>query len=192
MPYAAQYARTFNPKYSLLGRIVRWWVGDRLRSEALFIVLLTLLGLLLLMAHYLGWALLQPTLVTNPDAQMTFWIAQVASVTGLLLLGVVGWKPRLHLEDTGAALHLAQGRNECTIAYDDVTSCRLVSARTAHMHHRSYQPTTMFTAGRARIDTVLVIRAADAGPVVVALPTRSEVEALRDLVRSHEPVAVTA
>ena len=57
--------RTYRPSASVLGRAVRAWTNDRLRGEALYLVALTGLTILLLMAHYLGWALLTSALAAS-------------------------------------------------------------------------------------------------------------------------------
>jgi len=175
--------RSFDPSYSLLGRAFRHWTGDRLRGEALFIVALTGLALMLLMAHYLGWALLKPVLAERPSWQMLFWGAQVGSALVWAALGLVGFRPRVRAACSASALELEQGTRTRTIPYDTLDGVDTVSATTYHRHYRRYAATQVFVSRLP--DEVLVLRTPQ-GPVVVALPTVDEQEALRSHLETAE------
>jgi MFS family permease len=169
-------SRSYDPSYSLLGRLLRSWTGDRLRGEALFIVVLTGLALALLMAHYLGWALLKPTLVENPSWQMLFWAGQLASVVALAGLGLVGVRPGVTVDCTPRGIDLGQGRRAHSISYEAVEEIALISAVRYHRHYRRYAATKVFVGPLG--DEVLLLRTAG-GPVVVSLADPEEQEALR-------------
>ncbi len=158
--------RTYHPSYSLLGRAVRAWVGDRLRGEALFIVVLAGLTLAVLMAHYLGWALLQPMLATQPSWQILFWGGQVLSGVVLAGVGLVGFRPAVRVECGPATVTLTQGACRHTVPYASVGAISVVSARRYHRHHRRYAATRIFVS---RIPQEVLLLRTDEGPVVVAL-----------------------
>lgn len=179
-------SRTFDCSYSLLGRLVRAWTGDRLRGEALFIVVLTGLGLLLLLAHYLGWALLQPVLTGEgaEAAQLQFWTAQVVSFLVLLAIGVLGLRPPVHarLDDDG--LHLSQGNRHLHLTLDDVHDVCVIDARRFHRHYRRYAATRIF-ASRPGASVLLIDT--DGAPVIVALSSEDDQTALRDALQKGTP-----
>jgi hypothetical protein len=187
--------RTFDPSYSLLGRAFRWAIGDRLRSEALFLVTLTGLGLGLLMAHYLGWALLQTMTAADPSGtvQLYFWAGQVASVVLLVAAGGVGFRPGVTVTvdaDTGW-VRLEQGPRDAQLAVHTIDTVEPISARRFHMHERRYAATRVFAADTA--DTVLRLNTPE-GPLVVALPDPDDLNALHEAlttVEHDEPVPVT-
>lgn len=162
-------SRTFHPYHSLLGRLLRWATGDRLRGEATFILTLTGLALLVLIAHYLGWALLQPVIEgDNTQAwQMRFWFAQIASVLLLAAVGLVGFRPPVTAHVGENRLTLDQGKRSLTLSVDEIEEVSSLSAQLYHLHYRHYAATHAFIG--TMDDTVLLLRTAD-GPVVVALP----------------------
>lgn len=168
--------RSYDPTYSLLGRLLRYWTGDRLRGEALFVVALTGLALVLLMTHYLGWALLKPLLVENPSWQMLFWAGQLASVAVLGALGLVGMRPRVTVDCSPDGLDLEQGGRTCTVPYDAVEAVETVSAPRYHRHYRHYAATEVFV-GDLSADMLLLHTAH--GPVVIALADPEAQAALR-------------
>ena len=168
--------RSYDPTYSLLGRLLRYWTGDRLRGEALFIVVFTGLALLLLMAHYLGWALLKPVLVENPSWQMLFWAGQLVSVAVLGAIGLVGMRPGVTVDCSPHGLDLEQGRRSRTVSYDAITGVETVSATRYHRHYRHYAATEVFVGPLS--DEMLLLRTAR-GPVVISLADSEAQAALR-------------
>jgi hypothetical protein len=170
-------SRSYHPSYSVLGRAVRTWVSDRLRGEALFIVVLTGLSLALLMAHYLGWALLKPTLLANPSWQTMFWGGQVVSVLVLLGIGLVGFRPPVRVTCASDAVVVSQGDRSCTLSPASIKDIATISARRYHRHYRRYAATQVFVS--ALPDEVILLRTED-GPVVLALSDPDAQAALRD------------
>lgn len=169
--------RTFHPSYSLLGRALRRWTGDRLRGEALYLVIVSSLVLALLMVHYLGWALLQP-MMTGPDAtdwQIGFWIGQLVSLGVLAAVGIVGFRPPVTVRSSTDRLVLEQGSDRLSLSFDDVEEVRRISARRFHRHYRHYERTRLFT-GRLASEVLLLVT--PDGPVIVGL---SSLEELGDL-----------
>ena len=185
--------RSYHPSHSLLGRAVRAWAGDRLRGEALFIVVFTGLTLALLMSHYLGWALLKPVLTANPSWQALFWGGQVASVLALIGIGLVGFRPAVRVQCRPNAVLLTQGNQSCTLPHASIGKIERVSARRYHRHYRRYAATQVFVSTLP--DEVILFRTED-GPVIVGL---SDPEAQTSLIdhlesarsSSPQPVAET-
>ena len=169
--------RTYRPSASLLGRAIQAWTNDRLRSEALYLVTMTGLTLLLLMAHYLGWALLSSTLSPTPAWERLFWGVQVGSVLVLIGLGLVGFRPAVCVTCRPHAVTLQQGDQTRALSPPDIQDVRLISAQRYHRHHRHYAATQVFAS--AISEQVLCIRTGD-GPVVVALPEPAAQAALVD------------
>ncbi|PSQ85675.1 MAG: hypothetical protein BRD42_08175 [Bacteroidetes bacterium QS_3_64_15] len=191
MPHTFESPRSYHPSDSVLGRAVRAWVGDRLRGEALFIVVLTGLSLALLMIHYLGWAFLKPTLLANPSWQVLFWGGQVGSVLALIGVGLVGFRPAVRVECQSDAVTLTQGDRSCTISNTSVEDVALIPARQYHRHYRRYAATRVFAS---RLPDEVIRLHTPEGPVIVALSDPDAQAALLDRLEalhapSPEPVA---
>jgi hypothetical protein len=178
----------------LLGRLLRWATGDRLRGEATFILTLTGLGLLVLLAHYLGWALLQPVIERdNAQAwQMGFWFAQVASVLLLAAVGLIGFRPPVTAHVGDGQVSLRQGKRSLSLAANEIKEVSSISARLYHLHYRHYAATHGYV-GTLEGDVLLLQTAR--GPVVVGLPEEDQsalAEALTfepDAVPEEQPTA---
>ncbi|MFB6271376.1 MAG: hypothetical protein ABEL51_00635 [Salinibacter sp.] len=166
MPRTFTSPSAYHPSYSLLGRAVRAWIDDRLRGEALYIVVLTGLTLVLLMSHYLGWALLKPVLTEHPFWQRLFWIGQGTSVLVLLGLGLVGFRPAVRVRCGPETITLRQGDRVCRVDYTALTDVSTLSARRYHRHYRRYAATRIFLS--AVPDEVICLHTEE-GPVIVAL-----------------------
>lgn len=182
---------SYQARYSLLGRAIRAWRGDRLQSETFFIVALTALTLALLMSHYLGWALLKPYLTTHPGWQMAFWGVQVGS--GLLLagIGLVGVCPSVQVTCSSDTVTFRQGDRGCTLSSAAIDDVALISATRYHRHYRRYAATQIFVSHLP--DEVIRLRT-DEGPVIVALADPADQSALLNHLEeirapSPEPVA---
>ncbi len=177
--------RTYHPSYSLLGRAVRAWATDRLRGEALFIVSFLGLCLGVLLAHYLGWALLEPLLATHPSWQTVFWGGQLVSLLGLIGVGLIGSRPEVRVDCRRTEVVFQQGARRCRMPYADVKAVTRISARRYHRHHRRYAATRVFVS--VLPEEVLLVRT-DPGPIVVALPDPEAQTALQDhLTRAAAP-----
>jgi hypothetical protein len=181
---------SYQPRYSLLGRAIRTWVGDRLRGNALFIVALTALTLALLMSHYLGWALLRPYLAAHPGWQVVFWGVQVG--LGLLLAGagLVGVCPSVQVTCSSDTVTVRQGDRSCTLSATSIDDISVISARRYHRHYRRYAATQAFVSRLP--DEAICLRTGE-GPVIVALADPADQSALLDRLNrlrapSPEPV----
>ena len=169
--------RSYHPSASLLGRLIRGWVDDRLRGEALYLVTLTGLILAVLLAHYLGWALLKPVLTDHPTWQAAFWGGQVASVLVLLGIGLVGFRPPVRVTCGPERVTIQQGDQGRTLSPSTLEEVSLISAQDYHRHYRHYARCQVFIS--ALPDEVLCLHTDD-GPVIVAMPTAESQAALID------------
>lgn len=173
---------SYHPSHSLLGRSLRRWTGDRLRGEAVFVVVLTGLTLVLLMTHYLGWALLSPLFSTNPVWQTYFWIAQGASVLLLGGAGLIGFRPAVQVRCLPEVLHLTQGDRTRSVPHEAIYDVDIISARQYHRHYRRYTATDIFISHLP--DRVLLVRTAQ-GPIVLALSDPDAQASLLDLLKAR-------
>jgi hypothetical protein len=157
----------------------------------MFVVAVTGLALALLMSHYLGWALLQPTLAGTPSGQMLFWAGQLASALAWAGLGLVGVRPAVTVHCTSAGLEFEQGGRCRQVPYDALEAVETVSATTYHRHYRRYAATAVFLG--ALEDEVLLLQT-DRGPVVVGLSDPDDQAALQahaETAGTDAPLAAT-
>ena len=171
-----QSPSSFDPSYSLLGRAFRYGTGDRLRGEALYIVALTGLALVLLMTHYLGWALLKPMFTNNPSWQMLFWAGQLTSGVVWGVVGLVGIRPGVTVSCTASTVKLHQSGRTYAVPYDGLDRVASISATTYHRHYRRYADTKVFVS---QVPDELLLLDTPHGPVVVGLPDADDRDALR-------------
>jgi hypothetical protein len=164
-------------------------VDDRLRGEALYLVSLTGLILAVLLAHYLGWALLKPVLTAHPTWQAVFWGGQVASVLVLLGIGLVGFRPPVHVTCGPETVTIRQGDRRRTLSASALEDVSLISAQDYHRHYRHYARCQVFIS--ALPDEVLCLHTAD-GPVIVAMPTPESQAALLDHLKGLRAAAPAA
>jgi hypothetical protein len=175
VPRTFQAPRSYDPSFSLLGRALRAWTGDRLRGEALYIVVLTGMALALLMSHYLGWALLRSALTSQPSWQIAFWAGQLGTVVLWAAVGLVGVRPGVAVTCTEDTLTLTQAGRTRTVSPSALDEVRVIAASRFHRHYRRYAATDAFVS--AVPDEVVLLRTDD-GPVVVALPSPDDQAAL--------------
>ena len=92
--------RTFNPQYSVLGKLIRKRVAGEWKAGSYYI--LTFIGLILLavVGQQLAWAFVEETITSNPlgPTAVVFWFSQVAAF-GLLIVGaLVGFSDEISIE----------------------------------------------------------------------------------------------
>lgn len=175
--------RSYHPSHSLLGRVLRAWTGDRLRGEALFIVVLTGLTLLLLMSHYLGWALLHPLFTANPVWQTVFWGGQAVSILLLGGIGLFGVRPAVQVTFQPETLQLSQGNRTKSLTHEDIQEVKVITATQYHRHYRRYAATDIFLSHLP--EQVLLLRTKQ-GPVILALTDRDAQTTLRELLATRQ------
>lgn len=168
--------RRFHPGYSWLGRWLRRRT-DRLQGEALHVLVMTAVALILLLIHYLSWTLLHERFNTSLAWEAGYWMSQGALLATALGVGVVGFRPALTVTCDADTLHATQGGRTLRLPLDTVTSVETITARRYHRHERRYAATQAFIGVLG--GTVLLVRRANGGPVIVALPPNAQA-ALRE------------
>lgn len=186
-------ARRFRPSYSLLGRAVRRVVPDRLRAEALFLVLLTALALAWLLAQYLVWAWLQPALTTAAGSgpALTFWAVQAGVLAALVLAGGVGFAPAVVVRVEGGRLRVRQGRRAETVSLRTITAAERIAPLRYHRHERRYRATRAFGADGVQCD-LLLLRTTTGGPLVLGLAPDDQEALLQHIEAAQETAAAPA
>jgi len=183
-------SRTFSISHSLLGRAIRYVTGDRLRGEALYVLFVTTLALGVLIAHYLGWALLQPAMQAGDTQawEMSFWFAQLGSVAFLILVGGIGFRAAVSatVDPDRQLLSLEQGADELTLSLTEINEVSIISARLFHLHYRHYAATRPFISDLK--DEVIILRT-DHGPVAVAI-SDGDAEGFVELLAARQELAV--
>jgi len=177
VPRTFHSSRRYDPSESLLGRAFRRWTGDRLRGEAFFLVALTGLALIILMVHYLGWALLEPYLSGSWARQMVFWGGQLLLGALWAATGLLGFRPGVRVTCTSDGLEVEQGSRVRSLAYDAIDEIGLISGVRYHRHYRLYAATAVYASHVG--DDVLLLRT-DEGPIVIALADVEAQRALKD------------
>jgi hypothetical protein len=174
----------FHPGYSLLGRWLVRLTGDRRQAEAWYIIVVMAVGLGLLLAQYLGWALLKPTIQAAPAGPeaMAFWLGQIGGVLAFLLLGCVGVQPAVTVACSPYGLDVTQGRRHHFVAYGDITSLTTITPECFHRHYSRYAATRSFV--NRLPDALLLIRTAER-PVVLGLGTEDRAHLVAHLEGRH-------
>jgi hypothetical protein len=188
----------FDPRWSLLGRVLRHRMGDRLRAEALHIALSTGGALVWLMGVYAADALAAGL----GAAPLVVWGVLGASGLLLVLGSLVGVRPRAVVTCGPAAVHVERGRERLRLAYAALEHVETVEAGVYHRHYRRYATTRPFLNGPG--GPVLLLRAqatnrhtrTTTGLVVALGLPDAQREALRRRLEAHrerrEPPALGA
>lgn len=161
----------YHPSYSVLGRAIRSRVDDRLRGEALFIVVLAGLILILLAGHYLSWVFLEPLLADHPTWEGWFWGGQVITALAWAALGLVGVRPGVQVICTDDVIEVTQGSSTLKIPRSSLSNVDRISSTRYYRHYRRYAATRVFVSQCP--DQVLLLRT-ETGPVIVALPKETQ------------------
>lgn len=185
----------FHPGYSLLGRGLVRLTGDHRQAEAWYIIAVIAVGLGLLLAQYLGWALLKPTIQADPTgpAALTFWLAQLGGGLAFLLLGCAGMQPAVTVVCSPYGLDVTQGRRHHFVAYGDVDALSCITPELFHRHYRRYAATLSFV--NRLPEELLLLRTAER-PVVLGLGGEdrarlvAHLESRHIVLTTHEPVHV--
>lgn len=143
-----------------------------------------------LIAHYLGWALLQPAMQAGDTQawEMGFWFAQLGSIAVLILTGGIGFRPAVSatVDADRQLLSLEQGSDKLTLSLAEVNEVSIISARLFHLHYRHYAATRLFISELK--DEVVILRT-NHGPVAVAV-SDGDAEAIAELLEAREELAV--
>ncbi|MEM8485096.1 MAG: hypothetical protein AAF564_06080 [Bacteroidota bacterium] len=185
--------RRFHIGYSLLGRQIRNRITDQHYAEGVFILTFAAVFFSLVIANYLGWAVMQAILInpsndiTNPESvTMGFWIGQLA-LGALFLFGcLLGFKPALMVKhEAGRGLYIKQGKREAVVPTEDITSATLIPAKRYHRHYAKYLGTRAFLV---KMPAALVLISTKGGPVILGLSDQDQKELLNALQPQSEKI----
>jgi hypothetical protein len=160
---------------------------DRRQAEAMYLIVVSMLLLGLLLAQYLIWALLNPTILSDPagPVALTFWGTQVGGFVLCGLLCFLGFKPAVSASIEPNGIHLRQGQCTASLTYDEIESVEPLSALLFHRHYARYAATQAFISRMPA--TLLLIRTPD-DPVVVGLRPEDHTALLHHLNAEQAPV----
>ncbi|HMB94209.1 MAG TPA: hypothetical protein VKP65_25390 [Rhodothermales bacterium] len=152
-------------------------MDDERQAEAMYLIVVSMLLLMLLLAQYLTWALLGSTMQADP-ATLLFWGAQGVGVVLFVLLGILGFKPAVTVTIEPEGLHLCQGKRTCAVPYDEMDTVEPLEPLLFHRHYARYAATQTFVSQRPT--TLLLIKTA-ADPIVVGLRPEDHLALLHHL-----------
>lgn len=193
MSHTYSVKRRFHIGYSILGRQIRQHIKDQHHAEGVFILTFAAVFFSLVIANYLGWAVMQGILanpsynITTPETvTMGFWIGQLTLGTIFLLGCVLGFKPALQVKlESGRGLSIKQGERAVFIPAEDIKSTTLIPARRFHRHYAKYRGTQAFFV---KMPAALVLIATQNGPVVLGLSDKDQKELLDALQPQSEKI----
>lgn len=169
--------RRFHAGHSLLGRLISRRISDTHYAEGVFILAFSILFIALVIANYLGWALLQPYMAEESN-QLLFWAGQLSLGFLFTLFCCVGFKPKVEITyEERNGLTIKQGSESTFIAQEHIRNVSQISALRFHQHHRKYLVTRAFVGKLP--DTLLLINTST-GPYIIGLiePDQSELMGL--------------
>ena len=166
---------SWRPMNSVLALFIRRVCDDRRQAEAWFLIVLSTVVVLSVIAQFLAWSLWHERIATS-----WFWSAQVTSAVLVLTVGMLGFAPGVTASVGAAALRVTQGRRSVNIHYSCVRSCTIVSAEDFHRVHASAVVWDRFIA-RMPEDVLLI--ESDAGRIAVGISSDAHVtiESLIDI-----------
>ncbi|MEM6783302.1 MAG: hypothetical protein AAF624_06160 [Bacteroidota bacterium] len=169
-PLTFRAPRSFHPPSSLLGRGLQRWIGDPLRAEATYWIVLVFVVAVAVMGTQWGWLWLRD--VTTPetflDTAVWYAAAQAAALVLFVLVGYVGWRPTVTVTLTDETLRIQQGPTALEVARGTLRTVRPIDATEEHRTLRRRADVRRFVA--KAYDPLLVLDVEDALPVVLALP----------------------
>jgi len=160
----------FHVGYSLLGRWLQRRLRDHRRASARFIVVFAGLLAGLVIAQYLAWAILSPTIKAAPgglEAQI-FWYGQLGAGFLFFLTSILGFQPAIRIFGTADGLIIRRAGATHFIAYSDVERISECTPTVFYRHYALYAQTKAFV-NRLEEDVLLIKTAS--GDVVIGLGT---------------------
>ncbi|MEL6442952.1 MAG: hypothetical protein AAFY55_16905 [Bacteroidota bacterium] len=162
--------RSFHPPASLLGRALRRWIGDPLRAEATYWIVLVLTVAMAVMGTQWGWLWLRD--MASPeaflDAAVWYAIAQAVALVLFVLVGYVGWRPAVVVTLTDETLRIQQGPAALKVPRPSLRRVRPIAATEEHRTLRRRADVRRFVA--KAYDPLLVLDVDGDAPIVLALP----------------------
>ncbi|MEM8598845.1 MAG: hypothetical protein AAGF99_02895 [Bacteroidota bacterium] len=162
--------RSFHPPASLLGRGLRRWIGNPLRAEATYWIVLVLTVAVAVMGTQWGWLWLRD--MTTPetflDAAVWYAGAQAAALVVFVLVAYVGWRPTVAVRLTDETLRIQQGPAALELPRSVLRTVRPIDATEEHRTLRRRVDVRRFVA--KAYDPLLVMDVEDEPLIVLALP----------------------
>ncbi|MEL6611600.1 MAG: hypothetical protein AAFQ53_05870 [Bacteroidota bacterium] len=162
--------RAFHPPASLLGRGLRRWIGDPLRAQATYWIVLVLTVAVAVMGTQWGWLWLRD--MTTPeaflDAAVWYAIAQAIALVLFVLVGYVGWRPAVVVTLTDETVRIQQGPTALEVPRPSLRRVRPIAATEEHRTLRRRADVRRFVA--KAYDPLLVLDVDSDAPIVLALP----------------------
>lgn len=141
-------------------------VGDARRAEAYYIITLTFLALVLLLANYVAWALLETRILADPEGPVAlwFWTGQVGAVLLVILGAVIGFKPEVRIVCGDGGMDVQAEGKHLQVTRTNIQSFETISATVFHRHYRRYAATHVFVN---RMPETLLLLHTTHGPLVI-------------------------
>ena len=124
------------PSRSLLGRLFLHRIDNQRQAEAWYIIAISTIIVVVVMAQFMSWSLLVAEITANPTMAMWYWAGQLAVGSLILIGGFLGYCPQVSVVVTEYLLRVRQGKRLFEINLACLTGCRIVSALHYYRHWR--------------------------------------------------------
>lgn len=143
--------RRFDPTRSVLGSLLSRR-SDALQAEARYYFAAVMIVIGILIANFLAWAILKPTVMDDPlgTVALLYWTAQVSSIVGFLALCVVGFQRSTTIVVNDSNVTIARGQDHITIRRSDIEDHEIVSPLTFHRHYRRFSKVSSYAVAGAQ------------------------------------------
>lgn len=130
----------FHAARSLLGRWIRLRSVDARQAESTYFVVAVLSFLTLLLVHFLGWSLVQPS-----GAGTAIVLSEVVLILAYAAFAFAGRDRAITIRTEESSLRISRdGDGELILPYDEIEGACRIDARTFHRHYRRYAQTRAF------------------------------------------------
>lgn len=148
--------RRFDPTRSVLGCFLSR-NSDALQAEARYYFAAVMIVIGILIANFLAWAILKPTVMDEPlgTVALLYWTAQVSSVAGFLALCVVGFQRSATITVNESSLSVARGQDRITIRRSDIEDHKIVTPLAFHRHYRRYSNVSSYAVAGAEAYVII-------------------------------------
>ena len=167
---------TYDARYSSLAQWVSLWIPDRRQAEGYFILALASLLVGYVILNYVGWAFVEPYLLTDRSGTAPYLFFAIQSSLGLLFLSVSFWgvRPSLHVTLEDGVFQIKQGQKTVIFGDEDIQEMTRVDPMEVHRHYSRFAKTKIFTTDPTQ--TYLFIRLAQEVVLVGAGEQTSSLE----------------
>lgn len=116
------------PRRSLLGRFFFHRVDNRRQAEAWYIIAISSIIVVAVIAQFIAWSLLAAEITANPVVALWYWSVQIAVGSLILIGGFLGYCPRVNVAVTEHLFRVRQGKRSFEIDRASLTGLRIVPA----------------------------------------------------------------